>query len=263
MPAIRLWHAAILGGFAVAWATGDEDTYAMHFFAGWLVVAVVALRLAAALLARPGSLLSLNRPNRGKAMALGIVVTLALTGLAGVSGAIADVLPFFEDPHEGLAVMALWAVGAHVAVVLFVYKGRQWLRRLSTAALALAVVSPALAGEPARDAIMAAYEKQARAADPAFAGFSAQRGEALYKARYTANPNIASCSTCHTDDPRGMGRHAKTGRAIEPVAVSANPKRFLDAEKVDERFTRDCKSIMGRVCTPTEKGDYLTFLISR
>ena len=104
---------------------------------------------------------------------------------------------------------------------------------------------------------------QAKAADSAFAGFSPARGEALYRSRHTANPDAASCAACHTDDPTRPGRHVKTGRAIEPVAVSTNPKRFTDAEKVEERFARDCKSVLGRTCTALEKGDYIAFLASR
>lgn len=261
---VRLWHAALLGGFVIAWVTGDEDTYAMHLFAGWWVVAVVALRLLAAVLAPAGSPLALKRPNRNQVLTVSILSTLALTALAAISGVIADLAPFFEDPHEALAVVSLWAIGLHVLVAVVLFKGRQWLRRVSAALAVIALGAvPALAAEPARDAIVAAYAAQAKQQDPGFAGFSAARGEALYRSRHTANPEIASCSTCHTDDPAKPGRHAKTGRAIEPVALSANPKRFLEADKVEERFLRDCKSILGRVCTATEKGDYLTFLINR
>lgn len=261
---VRLWHAALLGGFVIAWVTGDEDTYAMHLFAGWWVAAVVTLRLVAALLAPAGSPLALKRPNRNQMLTVSILSTLALTVLAAFSGIAADVAPFLEDPHEALAVMSLWAIGLHVLVAVIVFKGRQWLRRMSAALVVVALGAvPALAADPARDAIVAAYAAQAKQQDAGFAGFSAARGEALYRSRHTVNPEIASCSTCHTDDPTKPGRHAKTGRVIEPVAVSANPKRFIEADKVEERFMRDCKSIFGRVCTATEKGDYLTFLINR
>lgn len=267
--ATRLWHALLLGGFAVAYLTGDEDTYAMHLFAGWLVVVAVGLRIAAGLVAPANSPLLLVRPARPRLFTWSIIGVLAATAIAGVTGVAADGLPMLEDLHEGLAESSLWVLAAHAAIAVAVFKGRKWMAKLAPAALVLVAAAglirpqPALAADPARDAIVAAYASQAKAADPAFAGFSAARGETLYRSRNSVNPDAPSCSSCHTDDPTRPGRHVKTGRAIEPVAISANPKRFTDAEKVEERFSRDCKSIIGRVCTAQEKGDYIAFMASR
>ena len=47
------------------------------------------------------------------------------------------------------------------------------------------------------------------------------------------------------------------------MAVSANAKRFTDAAKVDERFDRDCLTVLGRACTATERGDYVTYMASK
>lgn len=261
MRLVRLWHAALVGGFAVAYLTGDEDTYSMHLFAGWLVVGLVALRFALPL--------KLVRPGRPRFFAWSILAALGMAGVAAISGVGADMLPWLEDLHEGLAATSLWLAVAHVAAALLVFKGRKWLARLkptavvATLLLVMVASQTALAANAARNAILAAYATQAKSENPAFAGFSAQRGEALYRSKNSANPDAASCATCHTDDPTRAGRHVKTGRVIEPVAVSANPKRFTDAEKVEERFVRDCKSILGRTCSATEKGDYVTFLASR
>lgn len=266
---MRLWHAALVGGFAVAYLTGDEDTYAMHLFSGWLVVALVVLRLLAGLVAPVNSPLKLVRPARPRFFTWGILAALGMVGVAVVSGVGADVMPWLEDLHEGLAEMSLWLVLAHVAAALVVFKGRKWLARLKPAAVGVALIvvlvasQAAMAADAARDAILATYATQAKSESPAFTGFSAQRGEALYRAKNTANSDAASCAACHTDDPTRAGRHVKTGRVIEPVAVSANPKRFTDAEKVEERFIRDCKSILGRACSATEKGDYVAFMASR
>lgn len=264
--AMRLWHAVLVGGFAVAYLTGDEDTYAMHLFSGWLVVGVVVLRLLAGLMAPQGSPLRLSRPNRPRLFAWSVVAALVATAVAGATGVAADTLPMLEDLHEGLAESSLWVALAHVAVAVLVFKGRKWLARLmpaGVAALLLVLPQASRAADPARESIVAAYAAQAKAADPAFAGFSAARGEALYRARNTVNPDAPACASCHTDDPARPGRHVKTGRVIEPVAISANPKRFTDAEKVEERFARDCKSIIGRACTTQEKGDYIAFMASR
>ena len=122
----------------------------------------------------------------------------------------------------------------------------------------------AVAAEPARDAILAAYARQARIENPAFDGFSAARGARLYLGPHTGgNVETPACAACHTADPRAPGRHARTGRAIEAMAVSVNPRRFTDAADVEKRFTRDCPNVLGRPCTAQEKGDFITFLIGR
>ena len=114
---------------------------------------------------------------------------------------------------------------------------------------------------PSRTAILDAYARDAKLADPSFAGFSAERGQALYFGPHGGEPN--ACAACHTANPAGAGRHWKTGRTIEPMAVSANPARFTDMAEVEKRFGRDCKNVLGRACTPREKGDYITFLGNR
>ena len=69
-----------------------------------------------------------------------------------------------------------------------------------------------------------------------------------------------SCTQCHGDAPDRVGKHRKTGKRIEPMALSANPERFSNANKVEKWFLRNCKWTMGRVCTPQEKGDVLVWL---
>lgn len=129
----------------------------------------------------------------------------------------------------------------------------------------LAVSQAALAAgqDPRRDKILADYATAARADDPAFAGFSAERGRAIYFGPTQAGAETTTCATCHTSDPRRPGQHTKTGRPIDPMAVSANPARFTDAAAVEKRFGRDCKAMLGRVCTARDKGDFLSFLISQ
>lgn len=134
------------------------------------------------------------------------------------------------------------------------------IRPLFACALLLLPVA-AFAADGARDALLADYAAQAKTADAAFAGFSAQRGETLFRTKWAkGDERTPSCTACHTDNPKAAGQNAKTGRAIEPVAVSANPKRFTDKDQVEKQFGRDCKSVLGRECTPLEKGDYITFM---
>lgn len=137
------------------------------------------------------------------------------------------------------------------------------IRRLLASALVLLPVA-AFAADAARDALLADYAAQAKKADAAFAGFSAQRGEALFRTKWAkGDERTPSCTACHTENPKNPGQNAKTGRPIDPVAVSANPKRFTNAADVEKQFGRDCKSVLGRECTALEKGDYITFMAGR
>jgi len=138
------------------------------------------------------------------------------------------------------------------------------LRRLIPAALICLAAVPALAGDPARDALLADYAAQAKQADAAFTGFSADRGKLIYTTRHAdAKPEINACQACHGDDPSKAGQNAKTGKVIEPMAVSANPKRFTSKDDVEKWFGRNCKEVLGHDCSALEKGDYITFLASR
>lgn len=146
ITALRLWHACIAGAFLVAWLTGDEDTYAMHFFAGYAVVVALAARLLAGVLAPPGSPLGLPRPSlaatkawlasgRGRNPAFAWLAAAVLIAVAAsaLSGAAADPLYWLEDLHEGLSEAALWPIFAHIAFVLFIYGGRRLIARFWSA----------------------------------------------------------------------------------------------------------------------------------
>ena len=130
-----------------------------------------------------------------------------------------------------------------------------------SAALVLGSGGLALAGQPGRDAILQHYKQQA--GDKAAGGFSAARGKAFFLARHSGGkPATPSCTVCHTSSPRNTGK-TRAGKAIKPMAVSKTPDRFTNAKKVAKWFRRNCRSVLGRKCTPMEKGDYITFMISQ
>ncbi len=103
------------------------------------------------------------------------------------------------------------------------------------------------------------YAQDARATNPDFRGFSAQNGEQFFKTRHRAD---WSCASCHTDRPSQTGRHATTGKRIEPLAPPANAKRFTDRRHVEKWFKRNCYDVLDRACTTQEKGDVLSYLMS-
>ena len=114
-----------------------------------------------------------------------------------------------------------------------------------------------------REDLLNRYASDAKASDPKFSTFSAARGQALHTARHTTGkPDTPACTQCHGDKPRNAGR-TPTGKSIEPMAVSANPTRYSDPAKVEKWFRRNCNEVLGRACTPAEKGDWLAYMISQ
>jgi hypothetical protein len=107
--------------------------------------------------------------------------------------------------------------------------------------------------------LQAGFEAAARSSAQGFAGFSAGRGERFFKARHG---DEWTCASCHTENPLGPGRHARTGKTMAALAPSANAKRFSDAGRVEKWFRRNCNDVLGRPCTAQEKGDVLEYLMS-
>lgn len=96
--------------------------------------------------------------------------------------------------------------------------------------------------------------------------FSASRGEVMWNRDFPdpdATGKVRNCSTCHGKDLRAKGKHAKTGKVIDPLAPSANSERFTDAKFIEKWFKRNCKWVLGRECSSQEKGDFLVYLRSK
>jgi len=127
---------------------------------------------------------------------------------------------------------------------------------LALVAVAGLAAQPAFAETP--NEILASIQKEA-AGTPGFQGFSAARGESFFKAKHGGE---WSCASCHTENPVALGKHAKTGKVIDPLAPSANAERFTSPKKVDKWFKRNCNDVLNRVCTPQEKGDMLAYLLT-
>jgi hypothetical protein len=133
------------------------------------------------------------------------------------------------------------------------------VRRLLSFLAAAGCLWAATAAAATPDQLQAEYESLARKEAPGFGGLSASRGAAFFR---TTHGNDWSCATCHTANPAGQGRHARTGNIVQPLAPSANAERFTDAAKVEKWFRRNCGDVLGRACTAQEKGDVVAFLRS-
>lgn len=93
--------------------------------------------------------------------------------------------------------------------------------------------------------------------------FGAEDGRKLYNAKrvHSQKKEERSCVTCHTPNPASIGK-TQVGKAIEPLSPVANKERFTDPKKVEKWFKRNCEWVFERECTPKEKGDFITFMMS-
>jgi len=129
------------------------------------------------------------------------------------------------------------------------------------------------------------YAAQAKAEDPSFSRFSAERGEAFYNEPHVMKGvGVWSCASCHLKDPRYMvlahrtdipcrschvindwehpdPKHAKK-RCIEPFAPSANPHRLEDSQRIETFLKLNCTLLLKHECSARDKGDVLTWLLS-
>ena len=122
-------------------------------------------------------------------------------------------------------------------------------------AAALALLAP-LAGQAA-DTPPA--QQQARFNAEAGSPGQAQRGGLFFTSRHGGE---WTCASCHGNPASAPGKHASTGKAIDPLAPAFNPQRFTDTAKVDKWFRRNCKDVLQRECSAGEKADVLAWLVS-
>jgi cytochrome c peroxidase len=118
------------------------------------------------------------------------------------------------------------------------------------------VLSPGLLlaqGSSSPAQIQQAYE--AAAGTPA----QAERGRAFFVQRHGGD---WSCASCHGSLPTAPGRHAVTGKALEPLAPAFNPKALSDPRRVEKWLRRNCTDVLRRECSPGEKADVLAWLRS-
>lgn len=112
------------------------------------------------------------------------------------------------------------------------------------------------------DDLLKDYAAEAKKSDASFKQFEAAKGKDFYFAEHkTPEGKTTSCAECHTKDPTKQGK-ARTGKVVDPMAPSANPKRFTDKAKVEKWFKRNCNDVLARPCTALEKGHFIKFLQS-
>ena len=66
-----------------------------------------------------------------------------------------------------------------------------------------------------------------------------ERGRQFHLQRFAGGkPDTPACTSCHGENPMRTGK-TLTGKQIEPMALSASPKRYTDSAKVEKWFKRN------------------------
>lgn len=121
-----------------------------------------------------------------------------------------------------------------------------------TATLLMAAVMPmAHAQSTTPMQLQRAYEAAAGAPG------RADKGQTFFNSRHGGE---WSCASCHGQRPTSAGRHAATGKSLEPLAPAFNPNAFTDERRVEKWLRRNCKDVLQRECSPAEKADVLAWL---
>ncbi len=89
-----------------------------------------------------------------------------------------------------------------------------------------------------------------------------EAGETLWNKQIKNNKTgqVRSCTTCHGSNLKKTGKHAKTGKPIEPIAPSVNKKSLTEVKKIKKWFKRNCKWTLGQECSAQEQANILTYL---
>lgn len=111
----------------------------------------------------------------------------------------------------------------------------------------------------AQAADTSAVQQLERFGAQAGAAGQAERGRLFFTSRQGGE---WSCASCHGTPPTVAGKHASTGKAIEPLAPASDPRRFTDTAKVDKWFRRNCNDVLRRECSAGEKADVMAYLAS-
>lgn len=107
------------------------------------------------------------------------------------------------------------------------------------------------------------YVTLANSINPAYTNASSVEGKLFFNRKFKlANGKEIACASCHTVNPANTGKNIVTGKSIPPLSPIVNAKRFTDLEKVEDEFTKHCNDILGTDCLPSEKANFIAYLLT-
>ena len=114
------------------------------------------------------------------------------------------------------------------------------------------------------DEYLASLKQEALKENANFKSFDAKRGEEIFTSKHMGKKGKEiSCTSCHGIDLNKSGENIFTAKTIEPLSPKANPKRFTDLAETEKWLKRNFNDVYNREGTALEKGDVLTYIISK
>ncbi|WP_428026468.1 DUF1924 domain-containing protein [Arcobacter sp.] len=114
------------------------------------------------------------------------------------------------------------------------------------------------------DDYLNSLNQEVKKTNPSFQGFDVKRGEEIFTSKHMGKKGKEiSCTSCHGIDLTQSGKNFFTGKIIEPLSPKANPKRFTDVKNIEKWLKRNFNDVYKRVGTAQEKGDVVTYILSK
>ncbi|QKF83515.1 DUF1924 domain-containing protein [Halarcobacter ebronensis] len=99
---------------------------------------------------------------------------------------------------------------------------------------------------------------------PNFKSFDIKRGEEIFTSKHIGKKGKEiSCSSCHGVDLTKSHENFFTAKVIEPLSPNTNKKRLTQKKEIDKWLKRNFNDVYNREGTPKEKGDVLSFIMSK
>ncbi|WP_320035543.1 DUF1924 domain-containing protein [Halarcobacter sp.] len=100
--------------------------------------------------------------------------------------------------------------------------------------------------------------------EPNFKGFDLKRGEEIFTSTHMGKKGKeVSCTSCHGIDLTKSHENFFTAKIIEPLSPKTNPKRLTKEKKIRKWLKRNFNDVYNREGTAKEKGDVLTYIMSK
>ncbi|KAB7884508.1 DUF1924 domain-containing protein [Poseidonibacter ostreae] len=107
-------------------------------------------------------------------------------------------------------------------------------------------------------------ENEVKKENSNFKGFDKKRGEKIFTAKHLGKKGKEiSCVSCHTNNFTQNGENIFTGKVIKPLSPKVNPKRLSELKTMKKWLKRNFKDVYVREGTALEKGDVITYILSK
>jgi hypothetical protein len=107
-------------------------------------------------------------------------------------------------------------------------------------------------------------ENEVKKENPNFKGFDNKRGEKIFTSKHIGKKGKEiSCVSCHTNNFTQNGENIFTGKVIKPLSPKVNPKRLSELKTMKKWLKRNFKDVYVREGTALEKGDVITYILSK